>query len=258
VPLTEFCETASGKWTFPSGLLASGYSNLAICLAHLGKKEPALKQQELAIKKLRDDLGKDSRLAEVALEADILIALEETSKAEEILSKGSEKSELAQTIVPLKSDTHFPPPNFRTRYGSLLAMNTLTINSLLSGIVAAIFFHNSTFAIKLAILVLVFVAANIVLRIISKQKGNKARIALANATNRDIMVRLKGATVELREPDKLKPIGTYYINLALQEAVQEIVGDSIFKATAFEQEGSLIAIEIFGQYGNLSKSGFFP
>ncbi|MDQ5934501.1 MAG: hypothetical protein QG574_1807 [Cyanobacteriota bacterium erpe_2018_sw_21hr_WHONDRS-SW48-000092_B_bin.40] len=292
VPLTEFCETASSKWTFPSSLLASGYSNLAICQAHLGKKELALKQQELAIKKLRDDLGKDSRLAELLLEADILIALEETSKAEEILAKAAakmkpspnsvicgaiekkrkesmaplsiseasptEKSEIAQTIVPDKSDTQFPPLNFRTRYGTLLTMNTLTINSLFSGIVAALFFHSSTFAIKLAILVLVFVAANVVLSIISNQKGNKAKIALTNATKRDVMVQLKGTTIELREPEKLKPIGQYYINWSLQEETQEIVGNSKFRTTAFEHEGSFIAIEIFGQYANLTKSGFFP
>jgi len=291
VPLTEFCETAASKWAFPSGLLASGYSNLAICLAHLGKKEPALKQQELAVKKLRDDLGKDSRLAELLLEADILNGLGETSEADEILSKAAArmspqhnsviygaiekkrkelvaplaisdasttaKSEIAQTTVPDKSDTQFPPPNFRTRYGNLLAMNTMTINSLFSGIVAAIFFHTSTFAIKLAILVPVFVAANIVLSVKSRQKSNKIRNALSKANKRDIMVQLKGAAVELREPEKLKHIGTYYINLALQEETQEIVGDSIFKATAFEQDGSLIAIEIFGQYGNLSKSRLF-
>ena len=292
VPLTEFCAAAASKWTFPSGLLASGYSNLAICQARLGKREAALKQQELAIKKLRDDLGKDSRLAELLLEADILIALEESSKEEEILSQAAakikpspnsvicgaiekkrkesmtplsiseasptEKSEIAQTTVPEKSDTQFPPPNFRTRYGTLLAMNTLIINSLFSGIVATLFFHTSTFAIKLAVLVPVFVVANIALSFISQQKANKARLALTNASKRDIMVRLKGATVELREPEKLKLIGTYYINLALQEETQEIVGDSTFKATAFEQEGSVIAIEIFGQYANLSKSRFFP
>ncbi len=258
VPLTEFCEAASGHRTFPPGLRASGYSNLAICLARIGKREAALEQKELAVKQLRDDLGIDSRLAEVALEADILIALEETSKAEEILSKDSEKSVLAQTIVPLKSDTQFPPPNFRSHCGIILDMNTLAINSLFSGIVAAIFFHSADFAIKLAILVPAFVVANIVVRIISNQKGSKARIALSKATRRDVIVQLKGTAVELREPEKFKPIGKYYINWALQEETQEIVGTSSFKATAFEHEGSLIAIEIFGQYGNLSKSGFFP